>query len=155
MRLLGPGALCRIDAALVDRIRRGDDLRGVAASCALAIALGAGAYGAAFGMWRAPEMGVYVALKLPLLIAAIAACTTATSAILAALLRSQLSLAQTAVCILLSLAVTSVLLGALAPISLLLTLSAPPPDPAALGLAIDDAAVAPSMEVARALLLWH
>ncbi|WP_053236952.1 hypothetical protein [Sandaracinus amylolyticus] len=148
-------ALCRLDDALVARVRRGDDLRGLATSCAITIAIGAGAYGAAFGMWRAPEMALYVALKLPLLLAAIALCTIGTSALLATVLRSKLTLRQTAICILISLAVSAALLGALAPISMLVVAIAPPPDPIASGLAIDDPRVAPSMAVARALLLFH
>jgi hypothetical protein len=74
---------------------------------------------------------------------------------LAALLRSGLSLAQTACAILLALAVTSAILGALAPVAIFFVASAPAPDPAAVGRSIDDPIVQPSMAVARGLLLGH
>lgn len=154
-RLVGAGALARLDAALVERIRRGEHLGALLASSVLAIVLGAGAYGVAFGIWRAPEQALYGAIKLPLLFLATAACTIALSGMLAMLLRARLSLAQTVVCIALSLAITSILLGAMAPIGIWLDLSAPPPDPIALGLAEDDPRAAPTMRVAQGLLLAH
>lgn len=154
-RLVSPGALVRLDAALIERIRRGDDLAPVIASAILAIALGAGAYGVAFGLWRAPEQALYSAIKLPLLLLATTACTIALSAMLAMLLRARLSIAQTTVCIVLSLAITSVLLGAVAPIAIFVDLLAPPPDPRALGLGEHDPRALPSMRVAQGLLLVH
>lgn len=153
--ILGPAALARLDDALVERIRAGRDLRGVVLGALSAIVLGGGTYGLVFGLWRAPEQALYTAIKLPLLLLLLTVCTVGLSAMLAALLRSKLTVAQTGVAILLSLAVASVLLGALAPVSLLFVWSAPAPDPLALGLAIDDPRAAPSMEVARQLLLFH
>jgi len=155
MRRLGASALVRLDDALVERIGRGDGLGAVVASSIATIVVGAGAYGIAFGAWRAPEQAVYSALKLPLLFLAVTACTIGLGAILALLLRARLSVAQTTVCMLLSFAVTSALLGAMAPIALLVSVAMPPPDPAALGLAADDPRAAPSMAVAQALLLLH
>lgn len=153
--LVAPGPLVRLDAALIERIRRGDRARPLVASAVLTIVAGAGAYGAAFGAWRGTEQAIYVAIKLPLLLFAIAGATIGINAITAALLRSKLSLRESATAILLALAITSAILGALAPISLFLVESAPPPDPIALGLPIDHPLVAPSMRVARSLLLWH
>lgn len=155
MRLLGPGVLARLDDALVERIGRGRDLGAVIASAIATIVLGAGTYGAALGIWRAPEQALYSAVKVPLLFLVVSACTIASSAMLAMLLRARLSLAQTTVCILLSFAVTSAILGALAPIAMLVAASAPPPDPDALGLAETDARALPSIAVARSLLLGH
>nr|MDQ3037936.1 hypothetical protein [Myxococcota bacterium] len=154
-RALGPGALTRLDEPLLERIRAGDRLGAIAASCIATIVLGAGAYGIAFGIWRAPEQAVFAAIKLPLLFLAVAACTIALSSILAVLLGARLSLAQTTVCILLSFAVTSALLGAAAPIAIVLCTTVPAPDPIALGLATDDPRALPSMHVAQALLLVH
>ncbi|HJL16944.1 MAG TPA: hypothetical protein RMH99_14865 [Sandaracinaceae bacterium LLY-WYZ-13_1] len=153
--MLSVGALCRLDDDLVERLARGRDLRPVWRTALLTIAVGAGAYGAAFGLWRGGAQAAYVAVKLPALLLALAVLTTGLSAIFAALLRSRLSLRQTATCLVLSLAVTSAVLGALAPLSVFLVAHAPPPDPAALGLPIDHPRVRPSMAVARALLLWH
>ena len=155
MPFVGASALARLDAALVERIRRGERLGALLASAIAAIVIGAGAYGVAFGIWRAPEQAVYGAIKLPLLFLATSACTIALSGMLAMLLRARLSLAQTAVCIALSLAITSILLGAMAPIGIWVDLSAPPPDPIALGLAPDDPRAIPTMRVAQGLLLAH
>lgn len=155
MRWVGASALARLDDELVERIGRGEGLGAVALSSIATIAVGGGAYGVAFGFWRAPEQALYSAAKLPLLFLAVAACTVVLGAILALLLRARLSLAQTAVCMLLSFAVTSALLGAMAPIALLVSVTVPAPDPAALGLPAEDPRAAPSMAVAQALLLLH
>ncbi len=153
--LISPGALCRLDAAAVRRIGNGEGLPGVALSATLAIVLGAGAYGVAFGVWRAPSQALFSAVKLPVLLLGVAACTTLLSAMAALLLRSRLSLAQTAVAILVSLAVTATVLGAASPVSILFALALPPPDPDLVGLSIDDPRVQPALSVARELLLLH
>ena len=155
MRRLGASALVRLDDSLVERIGRGEGLGAVVASSIATIVVGAGAYGVAFGFWRAPAQAAYSALKLPLLFLAVAACTIGLGAILALLLRARLSFAQTTVSTLLSFAVASALLGASSPIALLVSVTVPPPDPAVLGLAADDPRAAPSMAVAQALLLLH
>jgi hypothetical protein len=146
MTLLRPTALCRLDEGLLERIRRGDDLRGVVLLAIGTILVGAGAYGVAFGIWRAPEQALYSAIKLPALLLSVALCTVGLGGMLAMLLRSRLSLGQTAVCMLLSFAVTSAVLGALAPVSIAFDLLVPPADPARL---------AASLPVGRALLLLH
>lgn len=153
--ILGPATICRLDARLLERISRGERLGGVAISAVGTIVLGAGTYGIAFGIWRAFEQAAYSAVKLPTLLLLVAACTLALSVMLASVLRSKLSFSQTAVAILLSLAVTSAVLGAMAPISIVVALVAPPPDPAALGLAIDHPRVLPSLAVARTQVLLH
>lgn len=155
MSFVGPGAIVRLDAALIDRVRRGDRPGTLIASALATIALGAGAYGIAFGIWRAPEQAIYSAIKLPLLFVAVAACTIVLSAMLAILLRARLGLVQSAVCITLSFAITSVLLGALAPIGIWIDLHAPPPDPIALGLEEADPRARATMAVAQGLLLVH
>jgi hypothetical protein len=153
--LVGPAALCRLDDALVGRIRRGDDLTGLVLSSVAAICLGAGAYGVAFGIWRGGAQAVFSAVKLPALFLAIASCTMGLGAMVAVLLRSRLSFRQTAVCMLVSLAVTSTVLFAASPIAILFALAFPPPDPTVVGLAIGDPRVAPSLVVARGLLVLH
>lgn len=119
-------ALVRIDDALVDRVRREDRLGELGASASIAIALGGGAYGAAFGFWRAPEQAVYGAVKLPLVLLSVALFTAASSAALAPLLGARLSARQAVVVALTSLAVTASILGALAPAVVVLVLAAPP-----------------------------
>ena len=155
MSFVGPAALCRLDDALLARIRRGEGLPRLVASTIVTIVFGAGAYGVAFGIWRGSKQAVFSALKLPTLLLAIAASTIGLGAMLALLLRSKLAVRQTVVCILLSLAVTAAVLGAAAPASILLVESAPLPDPSIVGLAITDPRAQPSLEVARGLLVLH
>lgn len=155
MSLVSVGALCRLDDVLAERIRRGEDLGRTALSAVLTVLGGAAAYGASIGMWRAPEQALYSAVKLPLLFLAITITTTGAAAMLTIVLRARLSLRQTSICILLGFAVTSALLGALAPIALLVQAVVPPPDPAVVGLPIADPRVRPSLEVARGQVLLH
>lgn len=136
-------ALLAQDEALVSQIRRGERLGEIAQVALLAIALGGAAYGAAFGLWRAPEQALFGALKLPSVLLGVAALTAASSAVLAPLIGARLAPAQSIVAILVSLAVTATLLGALAPIAMLLVLTLPPPE-------IEGAAA-----IAQSLVLAH
>ena len=128
-----------IDDTLIERVRRGEGMRGITASAIARIVMGAGAYGIAFGVWRAAEQALYSALKLPLMLLLVAVCTMGLGAMFAMMLRSRLSLRQTSACMLLSLAVTSIVLGSVAPISIALALVVPAGAP----------------RVGHALLLWH
>jgi hypothetical protein len=121
-----PAAFCRLDAHLVDAIAAGRDLpKTIAASLAM-IAGGASVFGAAFGCWRAQEQGLYSAVKMPLLILAVTAFSAVINALLAQVLGARLSFRQVFVCGLAGFAITSVLLGAVSPITLLFALQAPP-----------------------------
>ncbi len=148
-------ALVRQDAAFVERLRRGERLGEVAFASVLTIVLGAGAYGVAFGIWRAPESALYAAIKLPLVLLGVSAVTALASAMMAPALRAKLSLRQTVVCILVSFAVTSAILGSVAPIAILFAECAPSIDPRAVGLAATDPIARPSIAVAQALVLMH
>lgn len=148
-------ALVRQDAAFVERLRRGERLGEVARASVLTIVLGAGAYGVAFGIWRAPEAALYAAIKLPLVLLGVSALTSVASAMMAPALRAKLSLRQTVVCILVSFAVTSAILGSVAPIAILFAECAPPADPSLVGLAETDPRVLPSIAVAQGLVLMH
>ena len=55
----------RHDAAFIARLQREERLFEIALACMLTIVLGAGSYGAVFGIWRAPEAALYAAIKLP------------------------------------------------------------------------------------------
>jgi hypothetical protein len=131
-------AFCRLDEHLIARVQQNKEVRRVVFSAARTIVLGAASYGLAFGIWRAPTQAVFSAIKLPLLLLAVAVCTIALGAMLAMLLRSKLSLGQTGVCMLLSFAVTSAVLGALTPVSIAL-----------------DVLVPRTVATGRALLLFH
>ncbi len=153
--VVSPIALCRMDAELVRRIARGEALSGVAAGALLAIAIGAGLYGAAFGLWRAPEQALFAAIKLPALFFAVVLATLAINAMIAMLLRAPLGVRQSAVCILVGLATSAVVLGALAPASAFIAYCVRPPDPSLLGLADTDPRAESANAYAQGLLLYH
>ncbi|HEY2365307.1 MAG TPA: hypothetical protein VGH87_02935 [Polyangiaceae bacterium] len=131
-------AFCRLDEHLIAQIQQRKDVRPVLFSAARTIVIGAASYGLAFGIWRGPTQAVFSAIKLPVLLLAVAVCTIGLGAMLAMLLRSKLSLGQTGVCMLLSFAVTSAVLGALTPVSIAL-----------------DVLVPRTTATGRALLLFH
>ena len=87
-------ALCRGEASLLERWFAGDRAGGLA-TCALAVLIGGGLYGFTIGFWRAPEMGLYVAIKLPLLIFLVLTVNGLINGMFASLLGSGLSFRQT------------------------------------------------------------
>jgi len=94
--------------------------------CILIAFLGAGLYGFTVGLWRAPLQAIYTALKFPLLIALTCAGNALLNGILAQLLGSGLSFRQTSLAILMSFALTGLILSALAPVSLFVLYNTPP-----------------------------
>ena len=147
--ILGPAALCRLDATTIASIEQRRRLRPIVVGSALCIAIGAGAYGATMGLWRGPTQAIFAALKLVALLCTLWGLTTLTNLVFAGLLRARLGAAQVATCTLLGLAVTAIVLGALAPVSLFFTLHAPP-------LATEGASeLAASFRVAQSLLGVH
>jgi hypothetical protein len=97
------------------------------AACAAAIVLGCGAYGFTLGLWRAPAMGGFVAVKLPLLIFATLITNGFLNGMLAQLLGSGLGFRQTLLAMLMSFACFSLITGALSPVALMMVLDAPEP----------------------------
>jgi hypothetical protein len=94
--------------------------------CSGIILVGAGAYGATVGLWRAPLQAFYTAIKFPLLTFLTCGGNALLNGMLAQLLGSGLTFRQTTLAILSSFAVTALLLGALAPIAVFLTWNTPP-----------------------------
>jgi hypothetical protein len=90
------------------------------------IVLGAGAYGAAMGWWRAPEQALFVAVKFPLIILITTAGNALLNAMLAPLLGLNISLRQSMQVVLMSFTVTAAILGAFAPLAGFLVWNAPP-----------------------------
>jgi len=150
-----PAELCRVDAALVSRVARGERLGRVCASALAVVVAGTAAYGAAMGVWRAPEQALFAAIKLPLLFVALWLATIALNAMLAIVLRAPMSLRQSAASILIGLATTAMVLGALSPVAAFLSLSVGGPDPSVLGLPMQDPRAAAANADARALVLVH
>lgn len=98
------------------------------ATCMLVILIGSGLYGFTVGLWRAPLQSLYTALKFPLLIFLTCAGNALLNGMLAQLLGSGLSFRQTSLAILMSFALTGLILGALSPVSLFVLYNTPPLD---------------------------
>lgn len=84
-------------------------------------------YGATIGLWHGPRLGFYAAVKLPLVLLVTAALTIGACWIGARLSGWQVSFGAVVSLVLMPLAVAGALLASLSPVSLLFTLSAPPP----------------------------
>lgn len=96
--------------------------------CTVTILIGFGSYGLTVGLWRAPEMGAFVALKMPALIFITLACNGFLNGMLGLLLGSGLGFLQSILVQLLSFSVAALLLGSLSPIFFFMALNAPAPD---------------------------
>ena len=94
--------------------------------CATVIFAGAGLYGAAMGMWRAPLAAVFVAIKFPLILLLTAGGNALLNAMLAPLLGLNISLRQSFLCILMSFTIASAILGAFSPLTAFMVWNAPP-----------------------------
>ncbi len=92
----------------------------------MVILIGAGMYGAAIGSWRSPLMGAYVAIKFPLILLLTAAGNAVLNGMLAQLLGLQTSFRQVSLAILMSFAITAVILAAFSPIVYFMVLNLAP-----------------------------
>jgi hypothetical protein len=90
------------------------------------IVAGAGLYGAAMGWWRAPEQGLYTAIKLPAIVLLTATGNALLNAMLAPLLGLNLPFRQSFLAILTSFAIASAILGSFSPLTAFLVWNAPP-----------------------------
>jgi hypothetical protein len=98
--------------------------------CVLGIVAGAGTYGVVMGFWRAPLQGLYVGVKLPLIILLTTFGNTLLNAMLAPLLGLSISLRQSFLAMLASFAIASCILGAFSPLLAFVLWNTPPLDPA-------------------------
>ncbi len=96
-----------------------------AIACVAVICLGCGLYGAAIGSWRAPEMGLYVAVKFPVLILATLLVNGLINGMFAQILGSGLSFGQSLQSQLLGFMIFALLLGSLSPVAFAMALGAP------------------------------
>ena len=101
---------------------------GLARSCVVAIVFGAGLYGAAMGWWRDPWQALYTGIKLPLAILLTTLGNALLNAMLAPLLGLNVTFRQSLSAVLMSFAVTSVVLGAFSPLALFVVWNTPPLD---------------------------
>ncbi len=123
-----PGKLCRMNAAFVARLRADADDAPLSVALSLLIVAGMACFGAAFGYWSSPRQALYGAIKMPLMLHAVAWLSVAANAMLNWLLGGGLSLRQVRRCILAAFAVQALLLGSLAPVVVFFASQLPGPE---------------------------
>jgi hypothetical protein len=96
---------------------------GIVAVAIISLAL----YGFTVGYWRSPLMGVFVAIKMPMLIALTLGCNALLNGFLGMLLQSGLGFRQSLVALLWAFAVAAILLAAISPVTFFLAWNAPSP----------------------------
>ncbi len=94
--------------------------------CVVAIVAGAGCYGAVIGCWRDPLQALYTGLKLPLVILLTTLGNGLLNGMLAPLLGLNVTFRQAFASVLLSFAVTAMVLGTLSPVALFIVWNTPP-----------------------------
>lgn len=95
------------------------------------IMAGCALYGFGLGLWRAPLQGVFVAIKMPLLIFLTLLVNGLINGMLGQLLGSGMSFRQTVMACLMSFAIFSLIVGSFSPIIILWVLDSPSPGTAA------------------------
>ena len=92
----------------------------------LVIVIGTGMYGFIMGLWRSPLQATFNLIKFPLLILLTTFLNAAINGMLAQLLGAGISFKESTFAILVSFAISSLILGSLAPISLFILSNTPP-----------------------------
>jgi hypothetical protein len=148
-------AMCRMDAEFVRCLAEGRNTQSMLLTALGGILIGTLAYGAVFGYWRAPLQAVYSGVKLPLLFLLVVAASGVINTMLGQVMGARLAFKTVVLLMLVGMAVTALLLGALSPVVWFFVAQAPPPDPRVLGQACDRAEAAKSMGVYRVILVMH
>ena len=94
--------------------------------CVVAVVVGAGAYGIVIGSWRDAVQALYTGIKLPLAILLTTLGNGLLNGMLAPLLGLNISFRQSLIVVLISFAITSLILGALSPVALFIIWNTPP-----------------------------
>jgi hypothetical protein len=87
---------------------------------------GAGLYGAAMGIWRAPLQALYTAIKFPLIVLLTTLGNALLNGMLAPLLGLNIPLRQSLLAILMSFTIAAAILGAFSPLVLFIVWNVPP-----------------------------
>lgn len=103
-----------------------DQPRQLVVFCFIAIFISAGAYGAAIGSWSNPLQSLYTGIKLPLAILLTTLGNGLLNGMLAPLLGATLTFRQSLALVLVSFAITALILGALSPVALFVIWNTPP-----------------------------
>lgn len=96
------------------------------AFCVVAIAAGAGSYGAVIGSWHDLQQAFFSGVKLPLAILLTTLGNGLLNGMLAPLLGLNISFRQSLAAVLISFAITAMVLGALSPVTLFIVWNTPP-----------------------------
>ncbi|QJE95644.1 hypothetical protein [Luteolibacter luteus] len=104
-----------------------DPSPGRIAKIATLTALCLAAYGFTTGFWRSPLLGVYVSIKMPLLVAFTLGCNGLLNGLLGILLGG-LGFRESLLALLSAFASVALILASLAPVTFMLALNAPPPE---------------------------
>jgi len=94
--------------------------------CVAAIVIGAGSYGAVMGSWRDSLQALYTGIKLPLVILLTTLGNGLLNGMLAPLLGLNVTFRQSLAVVLMSFAVTAMVLGALSPVAWFIVWNTPP-----------------------------
>lgn len=86
------------------------------AVCFIVIVMGAGCFGAAMGLWRAPLQAAYCAVKLPLIVLLTTLGNGLLNAMLAPLLGLNITARQSIMAVLMSFTIAAAILGAFSPL---------------------------------------
>lgn len=92
---------------------------------AMVTVIGFALYGFTVGYWRSPVMGVFVAMKMPLLIALTLGCNGLLNGLLGILLGSGLGFRQSLHALLSAFSISALILGAVAPVTFFLAINVP------------------------------
>lgn len=120
-----PATLARGQSADLIPLFTSDKLKTSTLRAILTILIGAGLYGFTVGLWRGPEMALYVAIKTPALLFCTLFITGLLNGILGLLLGTGIGFRQSLLCQLLAFSLASVVLASLAPVTFFLALEAP------------------------------
>lgn len=120
-----------MDPAIVARLVASRGIPGILASCAVVMAVGGMAYGAAFGMWRSWTQAAYAAVKMPAMLFLVSALCGAANTAMAQALGLRISLRQAVAVMFIAFAIASAFLGSIAPCVAFLAAHAPSPSSAA------------------------
>ena len=94
--------------------------------CVISIVAGAGCYGVVIGSWRDEFQAIYTGIKLPMVLLLTSTGNGLLNGMLAPLLGLNVSLRQSFLLVLISFAVTAIILGALSPVALFVIWNTPP-----------------------------
>lgn len=122
---------------------------------ALITLAGAFAYGFVFGVWRAPEQGLYAAIKLPAVFFTVILASGFLNAVLAQLLGARIGFRQVGMAMLIAMASTAAILGSISPVVMFFLWHFDGPNPAIIHSPADSAIAAASMKTFWLLLLIH